>query len=142
MDIVDRATRSRMMSGIRGSNTKPEVTVRSFLHRQGFRFRLHTRVLPGRPDIVLPRFRTAVFVHGCFWHRHRGCRFAYTPKSNLPFWQAKFDGNVERDRRKVRELRKLGWRVEVIWECQVGSESHLECLADAIRRHDTRSASV
>jgi DNA mismatch endonuclease, patch repair protein len=127
-----------MMSGIRGKNTKPEVRVRSYLHRAGFRFRLHPRGLPGRPDLVLPRYRTAVFIHGCFWHRHPGCRFAYTPKSNLPFWQKKFDENVARDLVKARELRSQGWRVRVIWECQTRDESQLAKLARAISRGITR----
>lgn len=131
-DTVDRKTRSRMMSGIRGKNTKPELIVRSYLHRAGLRFRLHRRDLPGRPDLVLPRFRTVVFVHGCFWHRHRACRFSYTPSSNTKFWQAKFDGNVERDRRKTLALRKLGWRVLVVWECSL-SDRKLERLARRIR---------
>src|SRR5690242_12969823 len=96
-DIVDRATRSRMMSGIRGKDTKPEKLVRSFLHRSGFRFTLHDKRLPGRPDIVLPNRKTIVNVHGCFWHRHPGCRFAYQPQSNQAFWNAKLAGNVERD---------------------------------------------
>jgi DNA mismatch endonuclease, patch repair protein len=126
-----------MMSGIRGKNTKPEVRVRSFLHRAGFRFRLHPRGLPGRPDIVLTRYRTAVFIHGCFWHRHPGCRFAYTPKSNLAFWQKKFGENVARDLVKTRELRKHGWRVRVVWECQTRDELQLAKLARDIRKGDT-----
>jgi DNA mismatch endonuclease, patch repair protein len=118
-DIVDRATRSRMMSGIRGKNTRPEVKVRRSLHAAGLRYRLHDRRLPGRPDIVLSRFRTVVFVHGCFWHGHAGCRYAYRPKSNVAFWQAKIVGNVERDTRVTHELGLLGWRVLTIWECSM-----------------------
>lgn len=116
-DIVSRARRAQMMSGIRGRNTKPELVVRSHLHRAGLRFRLHARNLPGRPDILLPSRRTAVLVHGCFWHRHTGCRFAYTPRTNQAFWRRKFSENVERDRKQLRQLRRLGWRVLVIWEC-------------------------
>ena len=97
-DVVDRATRSRMMSGIRGRDTKPEKQVRSFLHRAGLRFRLHAS-LPGKPDLVFPKHGAVVFVHGCFWHRHAGCRYATTPSSNVDFWQAKFDANVARDKR-------------------------------------------
>jgi DNA mismatch endonuclease (patch repair protein) len=108
-----------MMSGIRGSNTKPEKLVRSYLHRAGLRFRLHDPKLPGRPDIVLARFRTVILVHGCFWHRHRGCKYCYTPKSNSAFWKEKFAANVERDVRKIRELRRAGWRVITIWECRI-----------------------
>jgi DNA mismatch endonuclease (patch repair protein) len=131
-DVVDRATRSRMMSGIRGRDTKPEKQVRSFLHRAGLRFRLHAS-LPGKPDLVFPRHRAVVFVHGCFWHRHAGCQYATTPSSNVEFWQAKFDSNVERDRRVTRQLRKEGWRVFVIWECQLSSLK-LNSLARGISR--------
>jgi DNA mismatch endonuclease (patch repair protein) len=109
------------MSRIRGRDTGPERQVRAALHRAGYRFRLHRKSLPGRPDIVLPKYRTVVFVHGCFWHRHSRCRFAYTPKSRVPFWNAKFAANVERDRRNVRELKRLGWRVVTVWECQAAS---------------------
>src|SRR4051812_7398106 len=97
MDIVDRTTRSRMMSGIRNKNTRPEIAIRQALHAAGYRFRLHRRDLPGSPDIVLPRHRIAVFVHGCFWHRHLGCRFATSPKTNQDFWNTKFAANVARD---------------------------------------------
>ena len=118
VDIVDKAARSRMMGGIRGKHTKPEILVRSFLHRSGLRFRLHGKRLPGRPDIVLPKYRMVIFVHGCFWHRHRGCRFAYSPQSNVDFWKAKLDGNAERDRRQQQQLRRAGWKVRTVWECQ------------------------
>ncbi|GAB3309970.1 very short patch repair endonuclease [Luteimonas notoginsengisoli] len=131
MDVVDRATRSRMMSGIRGKDTKPELAVRSFLHRAGLRFRLHAK-LPGKPDLVLPRYETVVFVHGCFWHRHEGCRYATTPASNVEFWQEKFAGNVQRDARVKRQLEEAGWRVETVWACQLG-EQELAGLADRIR---------
>ncbi len=106
------------MSRIRGRDTKPEVAVRSVLHSLGFRFRLHRKDLPGRPDIVLARHQTVVFVHGCFWHRHARCRFAYRPKSNIAFWSQKFRSNVVRDRRDRRHLHGLGWRVVVVWECE------------------------
>jgi DNA mismatch endonuclease (patch repair protein) len=119
-DIVDAATRSRMMSGIRGRNTRPELLVRRFLFGAGLRYRLHPRSLRGTPDLVLPRHRAVVFVHGCFWHRHRGCRFAYRPKSNEEFWRAKLDGNVARDAEVETALRQEGWRVFTIWECSVG----------------------
>ena len=133
-DIVDAATRSRMMSGIRGKDTAPERTVRSFLHRAGLRFRIHCRDLPGTPDIVLPRFRAVVLVHGCFWHRHPACRYAYTPGSNLAFWNRKFEENVARDGRKEQTLRELGWRVFVVWECEVGDEKRLGRLVREIRK--------
>jgi DNA mismatch endonuclease (patch repair protein) len=109
------------MSRIRSRDTGPERQVRSALHRAGYRFRLHRKDLPGRPDIVLPKYRTVVFVHGCFWHRHSRCRFAYTPKSRVAFWNAKFAANVARDRRNVRELKRLGWHVVNVWECQAAS---------------------
>lgn len=120
VDVLTRERRSWNMSRIRGRDTAPEKLVRSVLHRSGYRFRLHSKKLPGRPDIVLPKHRTVVFVHGCFWHRHRGCRFAYTPKSRIAFWMAKFEGNVERDRRNARELRRLGWKFVTVWECEAG----------------------
>lgn len=132
-DIVDRATRSRMMAGIGGKNTAPELAVRRFLQRAGFRFRLHRRDLPGRPDIVLAKYGAAVLVHGCFWHRHPSCRFATTPANNREFWQAKFAQNIARDRRNLRELRQLGWTPLVIWECEI-SPSRLAALARKIRR--------
>jgi DNA mismatch endonuclease (patch repair protein) len=107
------------MSGIRGKNTRPEVVVRSLLHQSGFRFRLHGGRLPGRPDIVLNRYRSAIFVHGCFWHRHQGCKFAASPKTRGEFWQNKFDGNVRRDSENIAKLAQAGWRVLVVWECVV-----------------------
>lgn len=119
VDVVDKQTRSRMMAGIRAKNTQPEVALRRALHRLGFRFRIHDRALPGRPDIVLRRYRAAVQVHGCFWHRHEGCRFATNPSSNREFWQAKFEGNVQRDRSAHLHLQEHGWRTAVIWECAI-----------------------
>ena len=136
-DIVDPRTRSAMMAAIRGKDTKPEVIVRSFLHRLGFRFRLHGRDLPGRPDIVLPKYRTVVEVRGCFWHRHEGCPFAYTPKSNREFWESKLNGNRERDRRNLRDLARLGWRVIEVWECELGENGVLERLPGRIRARVT-----
>lgn len=118
------------MSRIRGRDTKPEIVVRSVLHRLGFRFRLAPLKLPGRPDVVLTRHRTAVFVHGCFWHRHPRCRFAYTPKSNVAFWLKKFDENVSRDRRVRTKLKQLGWQHVTVWECQCRDRGRLaEILA-------------
>ena len=132
-DVVSKAVRSRMMSGIRGKNTKPEVEVRRFLHGRGLRFRLHDRTLPGRPDIVLPRWGAVVLVHGCFWHQHKGCRYAYMPASNASFWREKLGGNVNRDRRNVAALRALGWRVLHVWECETKSDRKLERLERRIR---------
>lgn len=119
MDVVDAATRSRMMSGIRSKDTKPEILVRRYLHGRGFRYRLHVRDLPGSPDLVLPKHRVAILVHGCFWHRHQGCRYATTPANNAEHWRRKFDGNVERDQRKMKALEAAGWRVIVVWECDL-----------------------
>ncbi|MBI1314437.1 DNA mismatch endonuclease Vsr [bacterium] len=126
MDRLSKQHRSWNMSRIRGKDTKPEMRVRSLLHRMGFRFRLHRRDLPGKPDIVLPAYGTVIFVHGCFWHRHPGCRFAYTPKSRIDFWQSKFRRNVERHQEVTTALRELGWRVVVIWECETTSDEQLE----------------
>lgn len=136
MDIVDAPTRSRMMAAIRGRDTGPERVLRSALHRLGFRFRLHRKTLPGRPDLVLPRHRVAVFVNGCFWHRHAGCRYATTPRTRPEFWARKFADNVERDRRNEAELLNEGWRVAVVWECALARGHEAEAageLADWIR---------
>lgn len=116
-DVVDQATRSRMMAGIRGRDTKPEWALRRGLHACGFRYRLHVRGLPGRPDLVFPRWNAVCLVHGCFWHRHPGCRYAADPATRPDFWQAKFAGNVLRDQRNRRALLDEGWRVAVVWEC-------------------------
>ena len=117
-DTVSKAVRSKIMSKVPQRNTTPEKLVCSYLHRQGFRFRLHRRDLPGSPDIALPKYRTAIFVHGCFWHQHRGCHKSRKPTSNTEYWDEKLSANVVRDRKKITALKKLGWRVIVIWECQ------------------------
>lgn len=117
MDIVSPERRSSMMAGIRGKDTTPELCVRRAAHALGYRFRLHRRDLPGSPDLVFPRLRKVILVHGCYWHRHPGCRFAYTPKSNTAFWERKFEENTERDGRQLQELEQLGWDPLVIWEC-------------------------
>lgn len=118
-DSLTRQHRSWNMSRIRGRDTKPEMKLRSLLHQAGLRFRLHTTNLPGRPDIVLRKYNAVILVHGCFWHRHRGCDMAYKPKSNMKFWQAKFDENVKRDKKVRRQLTRLEWRVIVAWECDL-----------------------
>jgi DNA mismatch endonuclease (patch repair protein) len=118
-DHLTPAERSSLMSRIRGRDTGPERLVRSIVHGLGYRFRLQRRDLPGRPDLVLPRLRVAIFVHGCFWHRHPRCRLATTPTTRRGFWQAKFDRNVERDRRVAAALRRRGWSVITVWECQL-----------------------
>ena len=117
-DVVDNEKRSEIMSRIRGRDTKPEMIVRRIAHGLGFRFRLHRSDLPGSPDLVLPRHRAVIMVHGCFWHRHPGCKYASTQKTRVGFWERKFAGNVVRDRRNETELHELGWRVMVIWECE------------------------
>lgn len=116
-DIVDQKTRSRMMSGIRGKNTKPEMALRRALHARGFRFRLHSGKVHGRPDLVLPKHRAVVFVHGCFWHRHEGCRYTTSPSTHPEFWQAKFEANIARDSAVRTTLLEDGWRVATVWEC-------------------------
>ncbi|MDQ2774907.1 MAG: DNA mismatch endonuclease Vsr [Acidobacteriota bacterium] len=124
---VDRLTpehRSWNMSRIGSSHTRPEIRVRSLLHRAGFRFSLRRKELPGNPDIVLPRHGTVIFVHGCFWHRH-GRENSTMPKTRAAFWSAKFSGNVERDRRNARDLRRLGWRVVTVWECELDDENYV-----------------
>lgn len=131
-DIVDAATRSRMMSGIRGKNTAPEMAVRRFLHALGIRYRLHVNNLPGKPDIVLPKYRTVIFVHGCFWHQHPGCRNAVIPKSNVSFWEDKLRSNTARDARHQAALADAGWRAIVIWECQSTDVSHLSKLVSVL----------
>jgi DNA mismatch endonuclease (patch repair protein) len=119
VDTLTPERRSANMSRIRSRDTKPELVVRRMLHAAGFRFRLNVRTLPGTPDIVLPKYKIAIFVHGCFWHRHPGCKFAYTPKSRIDFWLTKFDENVARAERVQAELGKLGWNVVVLWECEL-----------------------
>lgn len=125
------------MGRIRGRNTKPEMQVRSLLHRMGYRFTVNgpgNRELPGRPDIVLPRFRTVVFVHGCFWHRHSRCRYAYRPKTRGKWWERKFEATVARDKRAVRQLRGLRWRVVTIWECELRSSAKLMAVERRFRQ--------
>ena len=117
-DIFDRKKRSEIMSRVRGRDTEPEMIVRKIAHGLGFRFRLHRRDLPGSPDLLFPRYRAVIMVHGCFWHRHPGCKYASSPKTRVRFWEDKFEGNVVRDRRNEGALDELGWRVMVIWECE------------------------
>lgn len=131
-DIVDQQTRSRMMSGIRGKNTKPELALRRALHARGFRFRLHSKKVHGRPDLVLPKYHSVVFVHGCFWHRHEGCRYATTPATRSEFWQAKFAANVARDSVVRGALLDQGWRVATIWECALRKPEQVSVAADRL----------
>lgn len=134
-DRISQEHRSWNMSRIRGKDTGPEKQLRSLLHRAGFRFRLHDAGLPGKPDLVLPRYRTVIFVHGCYWHRHPGCSRATTPKSRTDFWLTKFQGTVERDQRKAEELRSRGWRVVTVWECDL--EQNPDAVLRTVRQHLT-----
>lgn len=133
-DRVSRDKRSEMMSKVKGKDTKPEHAVRSFLHRRGYRFRLQRSDLPGKPDLVLPKYGAAIFVHGCFWHRHEGCKRVTLPKSNTEFWKEKFARTIERDRQAVRALREDGWRVLVLWECEIKRGEHEKKLLDFLRQ--------
>lgn len=126
MDRVTREKRSEIMSRVGKKDTGPEKAVRSVLHKMGFRFRKNRRDLPGSPDIVLPKYKTVIFVHGCFWHRHPGCSKSGVPKSNQDFWERKFERNIDRDRNNAVELERAGWHVNVIWECQLKDLSLLE----------------
>ena len=111
--------RSRNISAIKSKNTKPEIAVRKVLHSMGYRFRLHGKDLPGSPDIVLPKYKTVIFVHGCFWHRHQNCSLCYMPKSNQEFWLQKFETNIRRDQRNMAQLSSEGWNIGIVWECSV-----------------------
>lgn len=121
-DILTPERRSWNMSRIRGRDTGPELKLRSLLHRAGFRFRLYNKKLPGRPDILLRRYRTAIFVHGCYWHRHPGCSKATTPSTRMEFWTSKFERTIARDREATRKLEAAGWNVEIVWECELERE--------------------
>lgn len=122
-DVMTPTQRSRNMSRIRGKDTAPELRLRSLLHASGFRFRLHHPKLPGRPDIVLPKYRTVIFVHGCFWHRHENCAYAAVPKTRSDFWAAKFKATVIRDTEKAAQLRASGWQVLTVWECELKKDA-------------------
>lgn len=117
-DILSPEERSRLMASVRSKDTKPEMRVRKLVHGLGFRYRLHGKPLPGSPDLVLPKYKSVIFVHGCYWHRHPGCKEASMPKTNAEFWQRKFEENITRDRRNLDDLNQLGWRSLVVWECE------------------------
>jgi len=119
MDIWDKEKRSQVMSKIRSKNTKPELTLRKALFAKGFRYRVNDKKLPGKPDIVLPKHKTVIFVHGCFWHKHEACKYAYTPKTNTEFWIDKITSNVERDKINTEKLTVAGWKVVTVWECEI-----------------------
>ena len=132
MDNVDKKTRSRMMSSIRSKDTRPELVVRKLAHRMGYRFRLHRRDLPGSPDLVFPGRRKVIFVHGCFWHRHPACKFTYSPKSRIDFWNEKFASNIARDAAAIASLQENGWDALVVWECE---SSDTDALAARLQAH-------
>ena len=135
-DSLSPEKRSWNMSRIRGKDTAIEIQVRKYLFSQGFRYRKNVKTLPGKPDIVLPKYHAVVFVHGCFWHRHPGCKYAYTPKTRIEFWQEKFDKNVQNDLLHREELTAAGWRVFIIWECQLRGDQKeltLRTLADNLK---------
>lgn len=119
MDVHDKKTRSYNMSQIKGKNTKPEELVRKYLFSQGFRYRKNDKRLPGSPDIVLPKYKTVIFINGCFWHGHEGCKYFVWPKSNEEFWKNKIETNIARDKKKIAALEQLGWKAIVVWECQL-----------------------
>lgn len=125
-DVFTAEKRSQIMSHIRGYDTKPELLVRSIVHRLGYRFRLHVEDLPGSPDIVLPKHKKVIFIHGCFWHGHKGCKRSQRPSTNVIFWQDKLDKNVDRDKRTQKELRRLGWRYLIIWQCEIGRPGRIK----------------
>lgn len=134
MDRLSKERRSWNMGRIRSRDTGPELIVRSTLHRLGFRFRLHDKTLPGCPDIVLPKWRHAIFVHGCFWHRHAGCKMAYTPKTRTEFWSTKFKQNIARDEAARSKLERLGWRVSIVWECEAINSATLASKLQSIAK--------
>lgn len=141
MDIVDQATRSKMMGKIKAKNTRPEIIVRKYLHANGYRFRLHRKDLPGNPDIVLSNLKTCIFVHGCFWHRHPNCKYATIPKTRPEFWQEKFENNVKRDLKGISRLQIEGWTVLIIWECELKfDDSVLSNTLNQLRSIHARSS--
>ena len=139
VDHLTKEKRSWNMSRIRSGNTKPELLVRSLLHRMGYRFRLHQKDLPGKPDIVLPKYKTVIFVHGCFWHRHENCKYAYMPKSRQKFWNNKFKTNIERDKKVNQQLKNLGWKVNIIWECELSDVKAVKKKLDNYFRNDEKT---
>ena len=127
-DVHSKEVRSHNMSRIRSKNTKPELLVRKFLFANGFRYRLHNKLLPGKPDIVLKKYRIVIFIHGCFWHKHKNCKYAFVPASNTHYWLPKLDKNVEKDVIAIKELRRLKWKVLVIWECNLKPSKQAKTL--------------
>ena len=129
-DVHDTAIRSYNMSRIKGKDTKPEETVRKYLFSKGFRYRKNVSTLPGKPDIVLPKYKTCIFVHGCFWHKHEGCKYFVWPKSNEEFWKDKLEKNVTRDKNEQAELENMGWHILIVWECQLKKKNKEQTLRE------------
>lgn len=142
MDVLTPEQRHRNMAAIRSSNTKPEQFLRSLLWRAGFRFRKNVRSLPGTPDIVLPKLKTVIFVHGCFWHRHPGCKYATTPKTRIEFWNKKFQQNITRDTIVYYNLQQLGWRIFIVWECELKNKNNktIQQLINILKELDNSDA--
>lgn len=134
MDVHSKEVRSYNMSCIKGKGTKPEEIVRKYLFSQGFRYRKNDKRLPGTPDVVLPKYKTVIFVNGCFWHGHEGCKYFVWPKNNAEFWKAKILQNIERDKRDFERLENLGWKVVVVWECSLKKNSRQQSLEDLLER--------
>ncbi len=133
-DIHSKEIRSYNMSQIRSKDTKPEMLVRKFLHANGFRYRLHSKNLPGKPDIVLPKYNSVIFVHGCFWHGHKECKYFVTPKTNTEFWLNKINGNISHDSLAIRALKKEGWKVIVVWECDLKKDKIQKTLTSLVKK--------
>ena len=128
MDVHDQKTRSYNMSRVKGKDTKPEEIVRKYLFSQGFRYRKNDKRLPGKPDIVLPKYKTFIFVNGCFWHKHEGCKYFVWPKSNSEFWKEKIESNIVRDKKQYEELKNAGWHVIIVWECELKKKQRMDTL--------------
>ncbi|XZF13037.1 very short patch repair endonuclease [Chitinophagaceae bacterium MMS25-I14] len=133
-DVHSKETRSYNMSRIKGKDTKPEMLVRRFLHAQGFRYRLHVKDLPGKPDIVLPKYKTVIFVHGCFWHGHGGCKYYVVPKTRTDWWLAKINKNIENDQKAMLALQEQGWKIIILWECDLKANT-IQITLNKLHRH-------
>ena len=134
MDVHDEKTRSYNMSQIKGKNTRPEELVRKYLFAQGFRYRKNDKRLPGSPDIVLPKYKTVIFVNGCFWHGHTGCKYFIWPKNNAKFWRNKITTNIQRDAKKIEQLNSMSWNVITVWECQLRPEKRVDTLISLVKQ--------
>ena len=133
-DVLDKEERSELMAKVRSTNTKPELLVRQFLFSKGFRFRLHDKALPAKPDIKLSKHKCLIFINGCFWHGHKNCKIYVMPKTNKKFWYGKIEANINRDKKSFRELRKLGWKVIIVWECQLKPKMREKTLHNLVNK--------